>query len=150
MNLNRKQINRLIDILELYAGMFGSESQEINDLVNGIKQTEMNIERIFTRQDEADKIISDVCEVAEITIDQLKSTKRNKEFVVARQLACYLIREKFKQDVTLLRIGKMMGLHHSTVIYSYRQVSQQIEMNDSLIMDLIRKLEHIDSDSIKK
>lgn len=151
--MKAESTQKIVDILKFHGSMIGVDEKETRQLIKELRQveqligTDMDTKRIFTRQDEADKIISDVCKVAEIEVDELKSAKRNQEFVVARQLACYLLREKFKEEVTLLRIGKMIGLNHSTVIYSHKRVAQQIEMNDKLVMDLMNKL---DTDYLKK
>lgn len=102
----------------------------------------MNIgERKFTKKEQVEKIIREVCEAAEITIEQIKSKSRKREFVVPRQVACYLIKERLGEEITLAKLGMFLSMHHATVIHSHKVVRHGIETGDRFIMRVIERLE---------
>ncbi len=60
-----------------------------------------------------------------VTADALASKRRNKEVIVPRQVAMYLIRELL--DLPLVDIGKVFGgRDHSTVIHSIQKVEREM------------------------
>ncbi len=60
-----------------------------------------------------------------MTADALASKRRNKEVIVPRQVAMYLIRELL--DLPLVDIGKVFGgRDHSTVIHSIQKVEREM------------------------
>lgn len=138
--------DRIIEILKFHGEMIGNDSEETNQLIIEMRQLEnvieidINKKRIFTRQEEAEMIIADVCRASEIEVDELKSKSRKREFVIARQIAVYLIIEKFKGAVTWSRIGKIIGIHHSTAIHCHKVISQGIAVSDRLVMNIINRM----------
>lgn len=75
-----------------------------------------------------------------ITIEQLKGNKRNKEFVIPRQIAMYLSREL--TDKSLPKIGEEFGgKDHTTVMHSYDKIHQKIQKNEDI--DLLNRIEKI-------
>jgi chromosomal replication initiator protein len=65
-----------------------------------------------------------------ITPEQMKSRKRVREFVVARQLFCYFCR-KFT-GLTFTEIGRCVGSRdHSTVMYSVEAIKNAMFMPKS-------------------
>ena len=74
-----------------------------------------------------DKICEIVADYYNISLDNLKSKKRSKEFVEPRQMAIYLICE-FLPDVPLASIGMFFnGRDHTTIIHSRDKVEQNIK-----------------------
>ena len=72
--------------------------------------------------------VSDYCSVS---IQDLKSTKRNRSVTVPRQIAMYLTREL--TDLSLPRIGDAFGgRDHSTVIHACEKVAHELTANPSL------------------
>ena len=67
------------------------------------------------RNDEviADQIINDLNEFAEV---DLKMRTRKRDVLEPRQVACYLIRQN--TELSLMKIGKILGIDHSSVIHS--------------------------------
>lgn len=61
----------------------------------------------------ADQIINDLNEFAEV---DLKMRTRKRYVLEPRQVACYLIRQN--TELSLMKIGKILGIDHSSVIHS--------------------------------
>jgi hypothetical protein len=71
-------------------------------------------------------------------IDIVKDTsKRNRDLVSYRQVFCYIAREA---GYTYKTIGNVIGKDHSTVIHSYRTISDLIEIKDIEITRLYEKV----------
>ena len=138
--------DRIIEILKFHGSMIGNDSEEAKELIKELRQLEnvieidMNKKRTFTRQEEAEMIIADVCRASEIEVDELKSKSRKREFVIARQIAVYLIVERFNHALTWSRIGKIVGIHHSTAIHCHKVISQGIAVSDRLVMNIINRM----------
>ncbi len=76
-------------------------------------------------------IISVVAEHFHITSDDIKSTKRNSEIVLPRQIAMYLCNTM--TSVGLKKIGAEMGNRdHSTVLHGANKIASQIQTSDSI------------------
>lgn len=76
-------------------------------------------------------IISVVAEHFHITSDDIKSTKRNSEIVLPRQIAMYLCNTM--TSVGLKKIGAEMGNRdHSTVLHGANKIASQIKTSDSI------------------
>ena len=66
-----------------------------------------------------------------ITVDDIKSSKRNSEIVLPRQIAMYLC--STMTNVGVKNIGAEMGNRdHSTVIHGTKKITAQLEKNDSV------------------
>ena len=66
-----------------------------------------------------------------VTIEGLKSRKRTKDLTVPRQVAMYLIKERFQ--IPLAEIGRLFGgRDHSTVIHSIAKVEDQLAEDPEL------------------
>lgn len=66
-----------------------------------------------------------------ITVDDIKSSKRNSEIVLPRQIAMYLC--STLTNVGVKNIGAEMGNRdHSTVIHGTKKIAAQLEKNDSI------------------
>ena len=66
-----------------------------------------------------------------ITTDDIKSSKRNSEIVLPRQIAMYLC--STLTNVGVKNIGAEMGNRdHSTVIHGTKKIASQLEKNDSI------------------
>ncbi|MDD5729952.1 MAG: chromosomal replication initiator protein DnaA [Candidatus Omnitrophica bacterium] len=72
-----------------------------------------------------------VMEEFSISMQDLKTKRRNKNIVLPRQVAMYLSREL--TDLSLPEIGSFFGgKDHTTVLHSYNKIKQEIEKNDDL------------------
>jgi len=87
-------------------------------------------------------IIEVVANSFQLTPDDLKSGKRDKETALARQVAMYLIRQE--TNSSLAQIGKELGgRDHSTVIHACEKIARNFEANPQLrhkILDMQQKI----------
>ena len=61
---------------------------------------------------------------------KLIGRSRNKEIVVPRQVAMYLLREE--TDASLPQIGDLLGgRDHTTVMYAHAKITEQVEKDDA-------------------
>ncbi|MBO5203304.1 MAG: chromosomal replication initiator protein DnaA [Clostridia bacterium] len=74
-----------------------------------------------------DKIFSAVYNKYNVPKEDIKGKKRVKNIIWARQVAIYLIREI--TELSFPNIGEIVDKDHSTVMYSYDQISKKISSN---------------------
>lgn len=87
-----------------------------------------------------DDIIEKVCQHFEVTVEQIKSKSRKRDYVVARQVSMYLAHKYTKMPAS--RIGKLVGNRdHSTVIHSCAQVERRMRTDRDFSADL-QSIEH--------
>ncbi len=83
-----------------------------------------------------------IAEQYQISVSDLKSKKRDKKFVVPRQIAIYLAREIIELSYT--EIGNEFGgKDHSTIMHSYEKISDEMKINpgfNSKIKSFIREI----------
>ncbi|MCR5831443.1 MAG: chromosomal replication initiator protein DnaA [Lachnospiraceae bacterium] len=89
-----------------------------------------------------ENIINVVCDHYGISIEEIKSSKRNKELVHPRQMIMYLCRSM--TNATYKEIASILGgRDHSTIIYGERSITDLIEKDESIrrtIETIINKL----------
>ena len=77
-----------------------------------------------------------------VTIKDIDSTKRNRNFAYPRQIAMYLCKEM--TDSSLPKIGKAFGgKDHTTVLHAHKKIAKEIEENEetkSVIEELKKKI----------
>ena len=76
-----------------------------------------------------DVILDEVSKHYNISINDILSTKKNKEIATARQIVMYLC-NKLTED-TKSNIGNKMGRDHATVIHNINKVKEKIENDPS-------------------
>lgn len=89
-------------------------------------------------------IINTTCNYFGITSDDIKGKKRNKNFIIPRQIAIYLITDLL--NLPLVSIGELFGgRDHTTVIHARDKIAEQIKVDTKLklqvsdIKDMIYK-----------
>ncbi len=93
----------------------------------------------FSEKTDVSRIERIVAEYFQISIEDLKSKKRNADIAFPRQIAMYLIRKL--TDESFPKIGlEFGGKDHSTVMHSCEKISQEIKKNNEL-RKTIEKLE---------
>ncbi|QPJ64598.1 MAG: chromosomal replication initiator protein DnaA [Candidatus Nitrohelix vancouverensis] len=89
------------------------------------------------------KILKIVASHYNLKVSDLKSKKRSRNISVPRQIAMYLSREY--TQTSLPEIGKQFGgKDHTTVLYSYRQISNLIKESSDIsgsVQSIIKKIE---------
>lgn len=88
------------------------------------------------------KIFSVIANYFRLSIDDLLSTKRNKEIVYARQICWYIMKKCF--DLNYQKIGDIFnGKDHTTVMYGYRTIEEMLNYDENTknnVENIIRKL----------
>jgi len=92
----------------------------VNEVTNDNQPSSVVIEKILHR----------VADDMEVSIEDIKSKKRDKKIKDARQICIYLI--KSRTDLTLSEIGEPFGLSHSTVLHSINLIKKEREEKSSL------------------
>ena len=93
-----------------------------------------------SRQITPELILEIVSEHFSISISDLKSSKRNSNIAIPRQIAMYLCR--LMTDTPLKSIGIILGgRDHSTVSHGIDKITEEIKVNDALsnTIDIIKK-----------
>jgi chromosomal replication initiator protein len=75
-----------------------------------------------------------------IKVSELRGRNNRRSVAFPRQIAMYLIREIL--DLSYPEIGKLFAKHHSTVMYSVEQITEQRRSNPSLDTTLTTFVEH--------
>ncbi len=90
----------------------------------------------------ADKILTQIADRYEISLEDLKSTKRTKQIAMPRHIAIYLIREM--TNMSFPQLGKFFGRDHTTVLNSYQTVEEKMKSDpffEGEIKELLRELQ---------
>lgn len=88
------------------------------------------------------QVIEIVSRYYSISLQELVSASRNKELVIPRQVAMYLIRQE--TDASLPEIGGLLGgRDHSTVIHGIDRVKERLEAEDQLRRDVMSVREQL-------
>ena len=75
-----------------------------------------------------------------VKVADLKGRDNRRSVAFPRQVAAYLLREVL--DLSFPEIGKLLGKHHSTIIYSFDTIAEQRRSNPSLDSTLTTFVEH--------
>ncbi len=128
------------EVLEFIAGRVNSNIRELEGALNRLKAKHQlmggvidlafaadTLEAILpdaaARQVNAPMIISAVAEYYNVTVQDLQSKKRSKEYALPRQIAMYLIREMTNLSTTA--IGKELGdRDHTTVMHGCDKINE--------------------------
>lgn len=142
------------DTLEYLAGQFDSNVRDLegalNDIslvarVKKIKDITIDVaaEAIRARKNEAlqitvipiEKIQTEVGKFYNVSVNEMKGSRRVQNIVLARQVAMYLAREM--TDNSLPRIGREFGgKDHTTVMHAYEKIKGMIKIDDNLRLEI--------------
>ncbi|MBC9702890.1 MAG: chromosomal replication initiator protein DnaA [Leuconostoc sp.] len=142
------------DTIEYLAGQFDSNVRDLEGALNDISlvasvkkiktiTVDIAAEAIRARKQDDPKMtvipIEDiqiqVGKFYDVTVKEIKATKRTQNIVLARQVAMYLAREM--TDNSLPKIGKEFGgRDHSTVLHAYNKIKNMLAQDDSLRIEI--------------
>ena len=142
------------ETIEYLAGQFDSNVRDLEgalkdiSLVANVRQldtitVEVAAEAIRARKIDGPKLTlipiediqSEVGKFYNVTVKEIKATKRTQNIVLARQVAMYLAREM--TDNSLPKIGKEFGgRDHSTVLHAYNKIKNMLAQDDSLRIEI--------------
>lgn len=142
------------DAIEYLAGQFDSNVRELEgalkdiSLMAKVKQintitVDIASEAIRARKQSVstmivipiEKIQEEVGKFYDVSVKEMKGTRRVQSIVLARQVAMYLAREL--TDNSLPKIGKEFGgKDHTTVIHAHAKIKSMIETDDKLRIEI--------------
>ncbi len=106
--------------------MIGIQVGAISFVDEGVEQV---LDILQQRPLSVDEILQAVADFYRISVDDLKGRSRNKEVVIPRQMATYLLREE--TGTSLPQIGDALGgRDHTTIMYSVEKMTGEIETDD--------------------
>ncbi len=140
------------EILEVLANRIQRTLRELEGILNKIlfyqrtKQTAITtrmVEEILsellqepTRSINPNAVIKAVAESFEINIGDLTGASRKRELVGPRQIAMFLLRDML--DLSYPNIGDRMGKRdHTTALYAYEKIAQEMNKNQSMNQKII-------------
>ena len=85
-----------------------------------------------------DIILGTICRASGISRAAIISNSRKTEIVAARQAYCYYARKYTKKSFD--RIGRDINRDHATVLHSVRTVNDLLDAKDSMMLDLVNKV----------
>ena len=131
-----REIEGSINRLLAYSTAFSGGIINLQVAVEALKDT---INKGFSENTNVSRIEKIVADYFQISIEDLKSKKRNADIAFPRQIAMYLIRKL--TDESFPKIGiEFGGKDHSTVMHSCEKIAQEIKKNEEL-KKTIEKLE---------
>lgn len=83
-------------------------------------------------------IINSVCNYFNLSKEQLNSSYRKREWVTARHIAMYLLKQQ--TDLTLKNIGLRFSRDHTTVIHVMQKIDGFIYIGDEPTITAIEKI----------
>src|SRR5436853_2591224 len=92
-----------------------------------------------------DRIVETVAKYYGVPLDQIKGKARDRQVVLPRQIAMYLMREE--TEAPLMRIGEALGgRDHSTVLHGCEKIEREMAENDDFRRDVgaVRELLYAD------
>ncbi len=139
------------DVLEYTARKIQSNIRELEGALNrivayarmmGLPLTEETAAEALqdvlvpTQSAQPTQVIEAVCRFYEIRREDLVNRRRNREIVVPRQMAMYLLREE--TGLSLSQIGSELGgRDHTTVLHACDKVTEQIEEDEQMRRELL-------------
>ncbi|OQY44228.1 MAG: hypothetical protein B6242_13120 [Anaerolineaceae bacterium 4572_78] len=84
-----------------------------------------------------EQIIKVIVNYYDLSVDDIKSSKRNKKISVPRQIIMYLARTELK--LSFPQIGESLGgRDHTTILHGYHKIEDRINYNENTRQDIVR------------
>ena len=138
IKMNTRQLEGVVNKIKLYFDMEGTNKLPlsvvqsfIRDVVNDTTPEPIKIE----------KIITEVARTYNVDEQEILSTRRTADLVLARQVAMYIAKET--TELSFKSIGEAFGKDHATVMHGTRKISSYMKENPhekSIIEDIIKNL----------
>lgn len=98
---------------------------------------EIKDKKVIYRSDEFHDLLCAVAKIFQISIEELSSSVRKKEFALARHVAMYVLKEK--KGLGIMKIAELFERDHSSVVYAIARITKQLE-NDVGMREKIHSL----------
>ena len=133
------------NIIEFLATVYASNIRELEGAFNrvtayaSINETPLtidNVKKIINYEEKEnvfsfDGIVDEVADYYSVPAKDIKGSSRSAKIAEARQVSIYLCRELTKQS--LPAIGDFFNKKHTTILYSYDKVKDELKTNNSLL-----------------
>ena len=130
-----RQLEGAVTRLVAYSTIMGSEI-DLNLAIEALKDY---INKGISEKNNVNKIQKVVAEYFQISVEDLKSKKRNSNISFPRQIAMYLCRKYTSESFPKIGI-EFGGKDHSTVMHSCEKIEKEIKINKDL-SNTVEKLE---------
>jgi chromosomal replication initiator protein len=100
---------------------------------------EIKDKKVIYRTDEFHNLLSAVATAFQVSIEELTSSVRKKEFALARHVAMYVLKEK--KGLGIMKIAELFERDHSSVVYAIARITKQLEI-DLVMKNKIQSLSH--------
>ena len=130
-----RQLEGAVTRLVAYSTIMGSEI-DLNLAIEALKDY---VNKGISEKNNVNKIQKVVAEYFQISVEDLKSKKRNSNISFPRQIAMYLCRKYTSESFPKIGI-EFGGKDHSTVMHSCEKIEKEIKLNKDLA-NTVEKLE---------
>lgn len=96
---------------------------------------EIKDKKVIYRSEEFHSVLSSVAHAFQVSVEELSSSVRKKEFAFARHVAMYVLKEK--KNVNVMKVAELFDRDHSSVVYAVARIKKQIESD----MDMKNKIQ---------
>ncbi len=90
----------------------------------------------------SDKILSKIAQKYDISVEDIKGSKRSRDIAMPRHIAIYLIREM--TNMSFPQLGKLFGRDHTTILNSYQTVVEKMKEDpffEAEVKEFLRELQ---------
>lgn len=91
---------------------------------------EIKDKKVIYRSLEFQKLLGIVANAFQVSIEELSSSVRKKEFAFARHVAMYVLKEK--KHVGIMKIAELFERDHSSVIYAVARIKKELESDSEM------------------
>lgn len=91
---------------------------------------EIKDKKVIYRSEEFHRLLGSVAALFHISVDELSSSVRKKEFALARHVAIYVLKEK--KQLSVMKIAELFERDHSSVVYAISRIKKMIETDIEL------------------
>lgn len=121
--------------------------KRLNGRIPDLEETEILLKDVMISSNKVitpKRIIKVIAEFYDLSEKEILSNSRRKEVVKPRQIAMYLLREDLKDSFP--SIGRRFGgKDHTTAIYAYEKISNELKKNENLSQEINLIRERINS-----
>ena len=93
----------------------------------------------FRPSGELEQLLLAVSEALHIPVEALKGRSRRQDVVAARQLYCYVARQRTKRSFD--KIGQLVERDHATVLHHVRTCKNRLDVRDPKTIAIINTME---------
>lgn len=95
-----------------------------------------------------DNMLRAACRITNADYEKTINRSRKRECIDAKGIVCFFLRKYTR--MTLSSIGKHLKVDHATVMHHCRKFDNMIEINDSIVLEYMRKFKSSNIELINK